>query len=281
MEFSRQGYWSGLPFPSACDLPDPGMEPGSPAFQGVNFPVCWASSWGRTWEVGRRGKRGMEGWKAAAKEGRLAVSVRERESEMKCSLLSSWEWVGSGREGESHQKGVADVCRVFSAPVDMSGAPDGSLAWLGMRTPLEGWRPWEAMSQPSQLLFAEYQPFGKQCVGFRTRSVLKPLPGRQARTCQPQEETAKRTVWTSRWQRGALGWILNPPDPQAYAQMACDGALLMLGRSQEQFPGCVSAVPTVGQHLNPSLWWETQRPAERKRQGPFCWRPWSIKAQGL
>ena len=32
-EFSRQEYWSGLPFPSPGDLPDPGIEPGSPAFQ--------------------------------------------------------------------------------------------------------------------------------------------------------------------------------------------------------------------------------------------------------
>ena len=33
MGFSRQEYWSGLPFPSPGDLPDPGMEPGSPALQ--------------------------------------------------------------------------------------------------------------------------------------------------------------------------------------------------------------------------------------------------------
>ena len=30
MEFSRQEYWSGLQFPSPGDLPDPGIEPGSP-----------------------------------------------------------------------------------------------------------------------------------------------------------------------------------------------------------------------------------------------------------
>ena len=30
-EFSRQEYWSGLPFPSPGDLPDPGIEPGSPS----------------------------------------------------------------------------------------------------------------------------------------------------------------------------------------------------------------------------------------------------------
>ena len=29
--FSRQEYWSGLPFPSPGDLPDPGIKPGSPA----------------------------------------------------------------------------------------------------------------------------------------------------------------------------------------------------------------------------------------------------------
>ena len=32
-EFSRQEYWSGLPFPSPGDLPDPGTEPQSPALQ--------------------------------------------------------------------------------------------------------------------------------------------------------------------------------------------------------------------------------------------------------
>ena len=33
MGFSRQEYWSGLPFPSPGDLPDPGIEPGSPTSQ--------------------------------------------------------------------------------------------------------------------------------------------------------------------------------------------------------------------------------------------------------
>ena len=33
MEFSRQEYWSGLPFPSPGDLPNPGIEPESPTLQ--------------------------------------------------------------------------------------------------------------------------------------------------------------------------------------------------------------------------------------------------------
>ena len=42
MEFSRQEYWSGLPFPSPGNLPDPGIEPGSPALQADVFTV-WAT----------------------------------------------------------------------------------------------------------------------------------------------------------------------------------------------------------------------------------------------
>ena len=33
MGFSRQEYWSGLPFPSPGDFPNPGTKPGSPALQ--------------------------------------------------------------------------------------------------------------------------------------------------------------------------------------------------------------------------------------------------------
>ena len=49
MEFSRQGYWSGLPFPSPGDLPNPVIEPESPALQADSLPsshpdigVWWA-----------------------------------------------------------------------------------------------------------------------------------------------------------------------------------------------------------------------------------------------
>ena len=39
MGFSRQEYWSGLPFPSPGDLPNPGIEPGSPALQADALPT--------------------------------------------------------------------------------------------------------------------------------------------------------------------------------------------------------------------------------------------------
>ena len=45
--FSRQEYWSGLPFPSPGDLPDPGIEPGFPALEADTLtsepPGIWRS----------------------------------------------------------------------------------------------------------------------------------------------------------------------------------------------------------------------------------------------
>ena len=38
MEFSRQEYWSGLPFPSPGDLPNLGIEPKSPTLQADSLP---------------------------------------------------------------------------------------------------------------------------------------------------------------------------------------------------------------------------------------------------
>ena len=39
MGSSRQKYWSGLPFPSPGDLPNPGIEPGCPALQADALPA--------------------------------------------------------------------------------------------------------------------------------------------------------------------------------------------------------------------------------------------------
>ena len=47
MEFSRQEYWSGLPFPSPGALPDPGIQPGSPALQADSLP---SELPGKTWK---------------------------------------------------------------------------------------------------------------------------------------------------------------------------------------------------------------------------------------
>ena len=45
MEFSRQEYWNGLPFPSPSDFPDPGIKPTSPASKMVSYiaGICFTS----------------------------------------------------------------------------------------------------------------------------------------------------------------------------------------------------------------------------------------------
>ena len=52
MGFSRQEYWSGLPFPSPGDLPDPGIKPGSRVagrrfnlYEGYIKPISMSSSY--------------------------------------------------------------------------------------------------------------------------------------------------------------------------------------------------------------------------------------------
>ena len=44
MGFSRQGYWSGLPFPPPGDLSDPGIKPRSPALQTDSLPLSHLGS---------------------------------------------------------------------------------------------------------------------------------------------------------------------------------------------------------------------------------------------
>ena len=41
MEFLKQKYWSGVPFPSPGAIPDPGIEPTSPAWQADSLPLSY------------------------------------------------------------------------------------------------------------------------------------------------------------------------------------------------------------------------------------------------
>ena len=56
MEFSRQEYWSGLPFPPSGDLPNPGIKPLSPALTGGFFTT---EPPGKPKHRGIRRKKGM------------------------------------------------------------------------------------------------------------------------------------------------------------------------------------------------------------------------------
>ena len=60
MGFSRQEYWSELPFPSSRDLYDPGIEPGSPAWQADSFAI-WATREAHWTPAGRAGHPPCQG----------------------------------------------------------------------------------------------------------------------------------------------------------------------------------------------------------------------------
>ena len=75
MEFSRQEYWRGLPFPIPGDLPDPGVEPRSlvsPALAGRFFTTAptgkllarWLSGKESACQCRGRKKRGLASWVA-------------------------------------------------------------------------------------------------------------------------------------------------------------------------------------------------------------------------
>ena len=53
MEFSRQEYWSGLPFPFSGGLPDPGIEPSSPVLQADSLPSEPPGKPGGKWQSAR------------------------------------------------------------------------------------------------------------------------------------------------------------------------------------------------------------------------------------
>ena len=63
LAFSRQEYWSGLPFRSPGDLPNPGIEPGCPALQAdalSSEPPHWKRPW--CWERLGTGEKGGNQW---------------------------------------------------------------------------------------------------------------------------------------------------------------------------------------------------------------------------
>ena len=80
MRFSRQESWSGLPFPSSGNLPDPGIEPGSSALQADSLPT---ELWGKSHTLMRKRREREEG----QDEPCLSTCISK-------SLTSSFDLVG-------------------------------------------------------------------------------------------------------------------------------------------------------------------------------------------
>ena len=85
MGFSRQEYWSGLPFPSPGDLPNPGIEPRSPAYAGRCFNL-WATreTQGIQEEESKSGQEGaylgrrLQIYSLKGSRGRAGAKVRKK-----------------------------------------------------------------------------------------------------------------------------------------------------------------------------------------------------------
>ena len=70
MEFSRQEYWSVLPFPSPGDLPDPGSEPRSPTFQADALPSELPGSHCSNISISTQHWRSKDRWEGRQNENR-------------------------------------------------------------------------------------------------------------------------------------------------------------------------------------------------------------------
>ena len=77
MVFSRQQCWSGLPFPSPGNLPDPGIEPGSPALAG------------RLYLLSQKGSPLSEEYMAETEEALKSLLMKVKEESEKAGLKLS------------------------------------------------------------------------------------------------------------------------------------------------------------------------------------------------
>ena len=101
MGFLRQEYWSGLPFPSPGDLPDPGIEPESPAWQADSLLL---SPWPRTlwaWTQWILTSREREGWREEdGAESKTSIAAVHESSAQNPVSNSSSRGTACGRQKE-------------------------------------------------------------------------------------------------------------------------------------------------------------------------------------
>ena len=111
MEFSRQEYWSGLPFPPPGDLPDPGMEPRFPACRQIPYhlshqgsPMCFGH------------------WETQNPHGALGTLEHDRRGldfQLHCSLPVPW-WARPSAECEQVKFHVKEDHEGLLFPPDIS-----------------------------------------------------------------------------------------------------------------------------------------------------------------
>ena len=113
MGLFRQEYWSGLPYPSPGDLPDPGIEPGSPALQADSL-------------------RSEPPWKTLlAKRQWLKTHLKHQQTSGPHTLLGDEKSVWTGWGPCSHRADIIPRVQIFLQCEHLAGLLQGSLwGWV-------------------------------------------------------------------------------------------------------------------------------------------------------
>ena len=88
MGFPRQEYWSGLPFPSPGNLPNPWIKPASPAWQADSLPIEPPRNFGLIW------------WFFIDRSWNSSTLATSCEELTHWKRLWCWERLGAGGEGD-------------------------------------------------------------------------------------------------------------------------------------------------------------------------------------
>ena len=102
MGFSRQEYWSGLPFLPPEDFPDTGIEPTSPAMAGYSLLLSHLENPQQTYKSSQKGKRNVDQldqakfqYQAGIRTVRASVGDEVGKKQKKIKRI----WAGSGHSG--------------------------------------------------------------------------------------------------------------------------------------------------------------------------------------
>ena len=193
MEFSRQECWRGSPFPSPGDLPDPGIEPRSPALQAhalpsepprkpnvsVGFHKCLYFLSESAELVGRTRGSAQQDARALSTRG-PAVRSSFRLAEGQASLKQAPPLLTSTPEGVcAGDGGILGATALDGWPSGQASCPKGSrCGWVGGSGPQEALGGWPAgvTLQPGWVPAPRTQPTGPAGLrAFGSHCVKPPL----------------------------------------------------------------------------------------------------------
>ena len=242
MGFSRQEYWSGLPFPSPGDLPDPGIEHVSPTLQADSLPSKppGKPTYKKTFLSIKTGQlkkyQQIHAWVANSQVLEIMKWI-SLETDHPVSL--SWVSVASpteaglaGWDGELFVGGRADtqlpICSTLQWQPGLSYLP-GAIRWvagaLGLHHSSQAISQSPFLTLPSFLSSIESVPGGHRVKQAARETKAKCRAGAGRRKCpscrvQPGPGSSSRWAgWCGTWRKGrsstGSAWVLPSTWPQS------------------------------------------------------------------